>query len=247
MNNNAGYVEKVQTLSTELEQARQTVAMLTAKLKELSANKDESMQSQAQMENEVREHKSKRLNAKNELQLLLKQNDNLKSNLQKFDETIKFSVIHQLEQYQSSVEDCIRDVNVGVDCVARKMGVNANAGSGEIGRLGGGIEMTEGIGGGGGGSGGKAKESNETLNLLSGELSKVTSGLDLLKSSVDRLNFIADAGKSKGCLESLMEVLGGGGGANAGTQYGALKDDADRISALDDDEDNGEEGQFTIA
>jgi len=301
MNNNAGYVEKVQVMSGELEQAKQTVGVLNRKLKEFNATKEEEMRAQEvsrararththaqsgprsdcmcdnlggyssapdfpswvnfahrlcivcsppssplqQMENEVKEHKSKRLNAKHELQLLLRQNDSLKGGLQTFDETIKFDVMRLLEKFRGGIEDCIRDVNVGVDSVGRKLGVSVSErGGGALGSAG--IEMVGGSPSRRGGAG------NETLNLLTQELGKIESGLELLKGSVEQLTVIGEGGKGGGgCFESVMDMIMGGGGGKG--YEGLREEEGDRVSALDDvgvrvePGGEGERGEFTIS
>jgi chromosome segregation ATPase len=104
VSNNAGSVDKVKTMSEELAQVKASNTSLTAKLRELVSEKGAHGQSLADLEHEVKEHKSKRLHAKDELQKLLRQNDSLKATLQQFDETVKFEAIHKLENFRSSMQ-----------------------------------------------------------------------------------------------------------------------------------------------
>jgi hypothetical protein len=125
---------------------------------------------------------------------------------------------------------------MGVDAVGRKLGVSPNLHQSADSS---GIEMMAGS------PSPNGKSKNETLGLLTAELGRVASGIEMLKGSVDRLGMVSDAGKSEGCLESIMAMIAGGGG-NA--QYGALHDTKNRHS-FDADEDDGGEGAgdaFTI-
>ncbi len=236
-----GYVTKVQALSRDLEIERSKSEGLARKCRELSASEQAASASAQKLGREASDHKSKRLTAKSEMMKSLKALDTERAARQRTEDRLKYNLVGMAAEVRSEVESAIVSLNRDLDILSAKLGA-PSTGRGRAGGNIGGLEMTPTttrLSAAGEAGGGAADQgAGEAVAALEAEISRVGGGVKLLSRTVDRLNSMVEGDPSMGCFESLLAVLGLGGGrrrsSSRGGRYGKLNESTE--FTIDDDD-----------
>ncbi|GMH67454.1 hypothetical protein TrST_g2078 [Triparma strigata] len=235
-----GYVQGRDEDKTVLEGLRGRVSKAEVAVADLTAE-NEGLKNQFKANNdELSVHKAKRLNAKSEVQKVVKQLTKIKKEHEEVVEYLDYTVVGRLDTVGKEVEGLVRGFSFCVEMLCKEKGVKATSSS-RVGVQGAGVELT-GLGGEAGGGGVVAK--------LEERMRRVEGGVRFLEGERGRLEEVVEGGGG-GCFDSIMKVFGGGvtnlgqvvkevGSKDSG--YGRVG--GGMIDGEDNDEES-EEGVFT--
>ena len=206
------YVSLHEAVSGELEAERAKTIALTQKVKDLlTNNKDTSMALETQ-KTEAAAHKNKRLTAKNEMMSLLRKFEAERDRNNLTEDKVKYTLTNQAIEQQKGIEGSIMRLNEDLEKLSKRLGV---AGQGGEASSIPGLEMTPTTNRllnnsrlGKANSKFPGLNPSQALVALEDEMLRVSSGLGLLSSGIERLTSMVDndAG-SGGCFESIFGMF----------------------------------------
>lgn len=240
-----GYSKRVKELGTELEleKARGDNAELRVKqLLEKEIKKEQDLKKERE---EAADNKAKRITAKNEIMGLLKTLDQEREIASKVSDAMKYNLIPKAQKQYKDIESATASLNADLSKLVKRLGSKQKLGDvGEFSKSASEKKSTLGL-----------MLKNQNLSDLDTEMERITAGLTLLCSNVERFSFIVDEEGGGSCLDSILNIVmggsggggdggvGGGGGGGSGIMVGGKSFSAGKkgYGKLGDDGQGGDE------